>query len=391
MVIGLFCDTFPPELDGVGMVVKSYARELHAMGDECYVVSPKAPGYDSIEYPYHVLQYRGVVVPMAPQYRAGVPAWDLSYLLQSRNVRMDLLHAHSPFGAGIEALRLKRIHDIPLIGTFHSKYYDDFFMATHSETISQAGVKLVVSFYNACDEVWTVNDSTAQVLREYGFLGDISVMPNGTDPWYPTSADRKRVEEQYNLGDGPVLLFVGQQHWKKNIRHIVEALALYRDVQPGFRMVMVGQGPHEEEIKELIKSLNLDKNFVFTGQLMEREKIMGLYARASLFLFPSLYDTAGLVVREAAASGTPSLLVEGSCAAECVREGENGFLCRDDPKSICDTLTRILSDEVLLRRVGEVARQTIPIPWKDVMKHVRERYLEGKDAYDMRGICLNEK
>lgn len=390
MVIGLFCDTFPPEIDGVGMVVKSYARELCAAGDECYVVSPEAPGYDEA-LPYQVLHYKGMTLPMAPQYRAGVPAWDLTYRLQAHGIKMDILHAHSPFGAGLEALRRKRIYDIPLIGSFHSKYYDDFFQITRSETIAQAVIKLIVSFYNACDEVWTVGEGTAQVLREYGYEGDLTIMPNGTDLWFPTQTDVRRAQEQYGLGDGPVLLYVGQQNWKKNIRNIIEAIALYRRIRPDIRMVMVGQGPHADEIKAYTQELGLSESFVFTGQIMEREHIMELYARADLFLFPSLYDTAGLVVREAAAAGTPSLLVRGSCAAECVRDGENGFLCEDDPKSICDTIVRIMANETLRKRVGEAARGTIPVPWPGIIQGVREKYLRRIQAYDARGLRLNEK
>ena len=391
MIVGLFCDTYPPEIDGVGMVVKSYAKELTAAGDACYVVSPKAPGYAPVEFPYRVLHYKGMTVPLAPQYRAGVPSWDFTYLQKSRGLRMDIVHAHSPFGAGLEALRRKRVYDVPLVGSFHSKYFDDFFLATHSETFAQAIVKLIVNFYNACDEVWTVGEGTAQILRGYGYEGPIEIMPNGTDLWYPTDADRARAQEQYCLGDGPVLLFVGQQNWKKNIRHIIEAVALYRHTRPDIRMVMVGQGPHAEEIKQYVRELGLTENFVFTGQIMEREPIMALYARADLFLFPSLYDTAGLVVREAAAAGTPSLLVEGSCAAECVRDGINGFLCLDNSQNICDTLTRVLSDKVLRERVGEAARQTIPAAWEDIIKGVRERYIRLIEQHDLRGFNLNVK
>jgi glycosyltransferase involved in cell wall biosynthesis len=391
LVVGLFCDTFPPEIDGVGMVVKSYARELSAAGDACYVISPEAPGYKGEVFPYQVLHYKGMTLPMAPQYRAGVPAWDFTYRMQAHGIKMDILHAHSPFGAGLEALRRKRIYDIPLIGSFHSKYYDDFFQITRSETIAQAVVKLIVSFYNACDEVWTGGEGTSQVLRKYGYEGDLTVMPNGTDLWFPTQEDARRAQEQYGLGDGPVLLYVGQQNWKKNIRRIIEAVALYRRIQPDVRMVMVGQGPHAEEIKAYTQELGLSESFAFTGQIMDREAIMSLYARADLFLFPSLYDTAGLVVCEAAAAGTPSLLVEGSCAAECVRDGENGFLCEDDPNSICDTIARVIADGALRRRVGEAARETIPVPWSAVIQDVRERYLQRIQAYDTRGLRLNEK
>lgn len=373
------------------MVVNSYARELSLAGDTCYVISPEAPGYSEKSYPYQILHYKGMTLPMAPQYRAGVPAWDITYRMQAHGIKMDILHAHSPFGAGLEALRCKRIYDIPLIGSFHSKYYDDFFQVTRSESIAQAIVKLIVSFYNACDEVWTVGEGTEQVLRGYGYDGDITIIPNGTDLWCPTQEDAWRAQEQYNLGNGPVLLYVGQQNWKKNIRRIIDAIALCRCKLPELRMVMVGQGPHEDEIGDYVRELGIEENFVFTGQIMERDLIMSLYARADLFLFPSLYDTAGLVVREAAAAGTSSLLVEGSCAAECIQDGENGFLCKDDPGSICDTIVRVIADNPLRKRVGAAARQTIPVPWPMIINGVRERYLQRIEAYDSRGLRLNEK
>ncbi|MPN52825.1 hypothetical protein SDC9_200488 [bioreactor metagenome] len=101
--------------------------------------------------------------------------------------------------------------------------------------------------------------------------------------------------------------------------------------------------------------------------------------------------TRTCAIVEAAAAGTPSLLVEGSCAAECVRDGENGFLCEDDPKSIRDTIARVIAGEALRRRVGEAARETIPIPWSGVIQDVRERYLRRIQAYDTRGLRLNEK
>lgn len=389
MHVGLLCDTFPPELDGVGMVVESYGRELTALGEDCYLIAPSAGDGEGREYPFHLMQYRGVKLPQIP-YRAGLPGWDPQYLLHARDVKLDILHAHSPFGAGAEALRLARVRDIPLVGTFHSKYYDDFVQATGSEALAEAGVKAVLAFYHACDEVWTVNEATAGVLRDYGFKKDIRIMPNGTDLRYPTEEDRRAAETRYGLGSGPVFLYVGQQNRKKNIRLSLEALAVYRRRRPDFRMVMVGQGPHEGEIRDLAEGLGIGANMVFTGQIVDRERLMGLYARADLFLFPSLYDTAGLVVREAAACGTPALLLRGCTAAECIRENENGFLAENTPEDFAGAIARIMGDDVLRRRVGEEARRTIPIPWSAVVKDARARYRAIIRDYDMREIPVSD-
>ena len=78
---------------------------------------------------------------------------------------------------------------------------------------------------------------------------------------------------------------------------------------------------------------------LFTGFVGDREEILSLYRRADLLVFPSVYDNAPMVVREAAAMGTPALLVRGSCSAEGVTHGDNGFLCEADPASIASSVT----------------------------------------------------
>ena len=99
-----------------------------------------------------------------------------------------------------------------------------------------------------------------------------------------------------------------------------------------------------------------------------------LYRRADLFLFPSLYDTAGLVIREAAAAGTASVSIRGSSAADCIREGENGYLCRDETEDLARVIDEALADPETLARIGQRAKDTIPIPWSELVDGVLERY-----------------
>jgi len=113
---------------------------------------------------------------------------------------------------------------------------------------------------------------------------------------------------------------------------------------------------------------------VFTGHIGEPDALNALYRRADLFLFPSLYDTSGLVVREAAAMGTPSVVVRGSSAAECVEAGVSGYLCRDDSADLARVVREALADPEALARVGAKARETIPIPWTRLVDDVLERY-----------------
>lgn len=381
MIIGEFNDTYPPELDGVGTVVKSYAEELTAMGDECYYVAPNCPKYARIPM-YRTLLFHGVKLPGEP-YHFGFPSLDFAYLRRENRVPFDIVHAHSPFSAGREALRVARKRGVPIVATFHSKYYDDFYEKTRSRRIAALAANYVVNFYNRCDEVWAVNDRTADVLRGYGYQGDVVVMPNGTNLCRVDERAAAETRAQFSPDGAPIFLFVGQMNWKKNIRRVLEAVALYAREAP-CRLVMVGQGPNEEDVQKACEELGVAERTIRTGHIADRDRLMAIYAAASLLIFPSVYDNAPMVVREAAAVGTPSILMRGSCAAEGVTDGVNGLLCEDTAESVCDCMRRGLSNRGAL---GQAARATIPQPWRKIVADARTRYealvrrnLEGKQG-----------
>lgn len=370
MIIGEFCDVYPPELDGVGMVMKSYVEELTRLGDECYYIAPKASSQH--DYEFQALLYHGVKMPREP-YHVGVPILDPRYLRRVWDIQFDIVHAHSPFASGIEALRLAKHRKIPIVATFHSKYYDDFYEKTHSKLLAGKGTDVVVDFYNECDEVWAVSEKTADVLRGYGYRGEVQIMPNGTDPHVILPEDVAEVERRFQIRpELPVLLFVGQMNWKKNIRKVLEAAAIFGR-EHAFQLVMAGQGPNEREIHACAAELGIGDRVVFTGHIADRRLLMGLFARADMLVFPSVYDNAPMVMREAAAAGTPAIVVRGSCAAECVRDGENGLLSDDSAASIAACMERGLP---ICRALGEGAKATIPVPWATIVQSARERYAE---------------
>ncbi len=374
MRVGQFSDTFLPVVDGVGRVVSQYAQLMGELCEACYVVAPQQKNFDPNGGPYEVVEYKSIALPKMRAYRGGIPACDTHYRKRIAKLELDIVHAHSPFIAGREAYRASRQRNIPLVATFHSKYYDDFYQITHSKTLAKLGTRFVMDFFSKCDEVWAVSTSTAQVLRDYGYKGAIEVMENGTDLKEPDPEGAQVAEELFGLGKQPVLLFVGQMNWKKNIRRVLEAVEAVAKQGRALRLVLAGQGPSEGEIRALSSSLGLDHVVVYTGHISNPRLLQGLYTRADLFVFPSLYDNAPLVVREAASVGTPSLLVNGSSAAEVIRHGMNGLLAMNTTMDMVEQITWALDHPEELRKIGEAARGTIPKPWGDIVVQALGRY-----------------
>ncbi len=384
LCVGQYIDSYLPAIDGVIVTVQNYARWLNMDHCESYVATAEGPkGYEDTD-PFKVIRYMSIPVPKRSPYRFGVPIMDLRFVYEQHSLMPDLVHTHSPFTAGREALRIARSRKIPLIASFHSKYYDDVLQVTNSKFLADHAVKIIVDFYNSADYVWTVNEGTANTLRDYGYKGKLELMPNGTDFLYPknikASVDAVNERFEYTQQD-KVILFVGQHVFQKNLVSLLEAAALYRQKSGVFKLLMVGDGYARNDLIKKADELGLTDIVTFAGNEYDREKLSAIYLRADLFAFPSVYDNAPLVVREAAMAKCPSVLVANSNAAENAEDNENAFLCENTVESIADAFMRAISDDANRLRVGANASLSIARPWRLIMKDVYARYKEIHEEF----------
>jgi glycosyltransferase involved in cell wall biosynthesis len=378
MIVGLFNDSFPPVIDGVAITVKNYAYWINKKYGLSYVITPAYPKYKDNEE-FEVIRYFSLPLIFRPPYRLGIPFLDINAMKKIEKIPFDIIHAHSPFSTGVLGLYIARKKKIPIVATFHTKYYDDFKEATKSELIAQIAVKLIVEFYNQVDEVWTVNYSTAETLRSYGFKKNIKIMPNGTDFIPPDNPQeyREKINKIHNLKEDEFLfLFVGQIIKQKNIELLLKSFKILKERGYHFKAILIGTGKDEKYFKDLTHKLNLEENVIFTGKILDRELLKAYYARADLFTFPSLYDTSAIVLQEASALKCPSLVIESSNIAEEIIDGYNGFLSQNDPYIYAEKISQIISDRKRLKSIGENAQKTLYKPWEKIVDEVMKRYKE---------------
>ncbi|MBR2780820.1 MAG: glycosyltransferase, partial [Eubacteriaceae bacterium] len=343
--ICLLNDSFPPIIDGVANAVTNYARYVPSSGWDVSVVTPENPDADDSPFDYPVIRYPAVDLRKTIGYTAGNP-----FSIPSQNAiakrNIALLHSHCPVMSNIMARQLRARMDIPLVLTYHTKFDVDIAHAVRSRLLQEGAIKALVESVSAADELWVVSRGAGENIRSLGYEGDYIVMENGVDISVGRSADRDvaAVTGEYDLPEGlPVFLFVGRLMWYKGIRLILDALKALRTQDIDFRMVFAGGGMDENDIKGYTENLGLTDRCIFLGPVMDREKLRCWYTRADLMLFPSTFDTNGLVVREAAACGLASVLVDGSCAAEGVTNRRNALLVHEDPASLAVCLSMNMS------------------------------------------------
>ncbi len=379
-------DLFYPILDGVSRVVNAYARELSALGQEVYVITPLVTqGYRG-RLPYEILDYVTLNMPGGTQMRATAATLDMHYLTRVNAHEFDIVHAHSPGSAGMEAVRIADKCHVPLVGTFHTKYIREFLMNAKDERQSQLSQYFAFDFFNRCDEIWVVSEEARSFLYERGFEGNIEVFDNGTELDEADEETRTRARETFHLSQTPTLLFAGSLDQQKNLSHVFEAAALLRQRGLEFQLLIAGSGPEEKHARTLARDLSLLGTVRFLGQIADESLLSGLYAESALCLFPMQRISAGLVVREAAVQGTPSLVIAGSLPGELITDGVNGLTCGDTPDSMADAIAQYLSDPAAQAKMRAQARAMAPVPWDAVISRVNARYesLAGMERAQLR-------
>lgn len=369
-------DAFRPILDGVSVTVASYAGWLQRRLGETVVVAPSAPGHRDAEE-FAVVRYPSLPVWPRPPYRFGLPRLDPTLGRRLARHPVDLVHCHSPFSAAPVARRLARRRGVPLVATFHSKYRDDLEGAVPWRGLVDARMRRIVRFFEAADEVWIPSEAAVETLRGYGYRGRVEVVPHGIDLEPPADPAAARGLADRVMGTRPderVLLYVGQMVWEKDLEVLLRALAELAEAGESFTAVLVGEGYARRGLAELGAGLGLSRRLRFAGVVRDRRALQACYARAELFVFPSRYDTSGLVVREAAAVELPAVLARGADTAEGVVDGVNGFLAEPGPEGFAAAVGRGLADRERRRRCGREAARTLCRSWQVAVDEVADRY-----------------
>ncbi len=381
--ICLLNDSFPPLIDGVANTVMNYAEVLSNTDSVPVVITPSHPDADDSRFPYRIVRYPGINLYWREGYVAGIP-FSPEVAGKVRESNVSILHSHCPFMSTILAREIRPLADAPIVFTYHTKFDIDIRNEIKNKQLQNALISLIVENISACDEVWAVSQGAGENLRSLGYEGDYVVMSNGVDlPHETVSPDEiASATKGYDLPDGvPVFLYVGRMMWYKGIRIIIDALDRLAREGRDFRMVFIGLGDEAEEIIEYAMQSSLENKCIFAGAIRDRRVLRAWYCRSDLFLFPSTYDTNGLVVREAAACNLASILIDGSCAAEGVTDGRNGFLISENADSLCRKLCELSDDLELCHRVGKGAGDELYISWEDSVTIARKRYERVIERY----------
>jgi 1,2-diacylglycerol 3-alpha-glucosyltransferase len=353
MNIAMVSDSYYPYISGVTRAVSTLKETLHKMGHRVTLYCPAYPGAQPEEGVKRLPSLRS---PTNATYYVAIPPF-LGLRRSLVGSRPDVIHIHSPFNLSRAGYSIGRRYGIPVVMTYHTMYnLYSHYVPVGGKRVSQTVERMAFRVANAVDAVVTPSSVLSDYLRERGIRTPLFPIPNGIPVEDFQGGDPHYARDRYGIpGDIPVIISCGRLGVEKNIEVLLRAFARIR-AKKDAALLLVGDGPLREHLQKLAYSLGVGGRVFFVGSVPP-EAMPHMYASADLFMFASLTDTQGLVLVEAKAAGLPAVAVGALGVKDMVIDGEDGYLCANDPDELADKASYLLDNPGVLSMMQEAAKK----------------------------------
>lgn len=384
--VAILTDIFYPNLGGAAVVARNMAQALFENKDvNVVVVTGELSGFtDKCDYP--VIRCKAIKIPKVFGDFLPVPNLDSKFKKLMEKLNIDIIHLHTIFGLCTFGLKFAKKHNIPVVIHGHSKFSEEYKTLIKSKLIYKKMTNRAYKILNKTNMILPVSNVTKENYIAHNVTVPMTVVPNTTNFKLVENKNNeveKLFKEKYNISNTEnILLYVGRLEVKcKNLDFLLESLKKLKEKNFKFKMLMVGGGNEEQELKTLCHQLNLDNDVIFVGKITDQVLLSKYYYFANLLCFPSVIDNCPLVKCEAASQKTPMLSINGAASSEGIIDNYNGFLSNLSQDEYSDKIIEIFKDKEKLIEVSENANKTLNKGWNNVCKDFFEIYknlLENK-------------
>jgi phosphatidylinositol alpha 1,6-mannosyltransferase len=344
--LALFSDSYPPQLNGVALLLARLVDAVRARNGEVRVFTTTDP---SARPDPDILRWPSIAYWGYPEHRIALPSpWSVRRAVQEW--RPTLLQAASPFGMGLVGRAAARTLRVPFVASYHTNWlaYTDYYGFGLLRGIAWPYLRW---FHNAGARTYCPTHAIEEDLQTHGVLRT-KIWGRGVD------ADRfhprfRSAELRASLGvddDAVLAIYVGRLSAEKGLG---VALTGMRTVQARARTRVVcaiaGDGPYASRYQAMAPP-----GTKFVGRLSGAE-LSTFYASADLFLFPSVTDTFGNVLIEAMASGVPAIGADVGPTRELLAEGRGVTFPRGDAEAFAAQVIALADDAERRHTLAEAA------------------------------------
>ncbi|MEN6586464.1 MAG: TIGR04063 family PEP-CTERM/XrtA system glycosyltransferase [Sulfuricella sp.] len=312
-------------------------------------------------------------------------------------IRPDILHAHSPALNAIAALRVGRKHGIPVVYEVRAFWED---AAVDHGTSKEWGLRyrltraLETSAFKGADAVTTICEGLRRDIVARGIGAQkVTVIPNAVDieKFSVGGTGDASLRQQLGLTGHRIIGFIGSFYAYEGLDLLLQAFPAILEGAPDARLLLVGGGPQDENLKQLAAELGIQDKVIFTGRV-PHDQVQRYYDLVDILAYPrhSMRLTelvTPLKPLEAMAQGRLLVASDVGGHKELIQDGKTGVLFKaEDPKALADAVLRLLAEEERWPDLRKAARHFVEAErnWpKSVSRYASiYRRLAGQGASD---------
>ena len=400
MRIGLFTDTYRPTINGITFVVETLKNQLESQGHEVYVFCPARtmrPGK------YTDLTQEDDRVIRFPSFKSGFfEDFDItlmfppSVLRQVKEMELDIVHIFTPSQVGLMGINMAFKNDIPFVVQHCTDLYEfvEHYPNVLPGVLALVGIvfpmnvklkghdigeiikmyrprqavkwnrqiiaKSITLLYSKASAAIALSRKSQAQLEgwQYGrYRYDVSLMPNGVDALPKPAIDElASFRSRWGLKESDeVFGFVGRLGEEKNLPILIKAFDKIGQARPKAKLLFVGDFEYRAKLEAMAARSRYSERIIFTGS-MPRERLGLAYAAMNVFVFPSLKDTQGWVLHEAAHARLPIVLIDRG-VSEVVEDGKSGYFAKNNATDMARKIVDLLSSPKKRQAFGERSKQ----------------------------------
>ena len=304
MNIGIFTDSYFPQLSGVATSIKTLKDALEEQGHNVFIFTTTDPHIKKGTVEANIFRFSSVPFISFTDRRVAFRGF-FEATKVAREVKLDIVHTQTEFALGMIGKYVAHQLKIPAIHTYHTMYEDYLHYVLNGHLLRPYHVKQFTNAYlKNMDGVIAPSKRVEALLKRYRVNIPMRVIPTGVDINSLNKLETVDVRKELDIPDDvPVLLTLSRVAEEKKIDRILNAMPEILDEFPETRLVIAGDGPDMEVLQEQVERLTLEDSVIFTGDI-PHDDVGSYYKMADLFVSASDTETQGLTYIEALASGT---------------------------------------------------------------------------------------
>lgn len=304
MNIGIFTDTYYPQVSGVATSIKTLREQLEKQGHTAYIFTTTDPNVDKSIYERNIFRFSSIPFILFTDRRIAVRGLFHAYQV-AKELNLDIIHTQTEFSMGLIGKFVAKNLKIPCIHTYHTMYEDYLHYVAKGRLLKPYHVKqMSKSFCYHMSGIVAPSLRVKETLERYGIDEPIEIIPTGVDISKFSKSTNENIREKYKINpEQPLLLTLSRLAFEKNIDKLLNAMPDILARVPETKLMICGDGPARESLVQQVSDMNLTDSVIFTGEI-NNDEVGSYYKAADVFVSTSVSESQGLTYIEAIASGT---------------------------------------------------------------------------------------